>query len=136
MAESKSKTHEAVVAELPPDLPKENVGEGDPLSNMPTVKVSGSDTPDPDPRHAGPDKLGRPARDDPNAALRAARGVGPGLQDSEIINPAVWVDVAGSKEGRKASADAHVAEAELALERAKRRARAIEKGEPMDRDVP
>ena len=131
-----SKQHEAVVAELPPDLPKENVGEGDPLSNMPTVKVSDGDTPEPDPRHAGPEKLGRPARNDPNAALRNVRGVGPGLQDSEIINPAVWVDVAGSKEGRKASSEAHVKDAERELEAAKKRAKAIEKGEPLDRDIP
>jgi hypothetical protein len=53
-----SKKHEAVVAELPPDLPKENVGDGDPLSNMPSVKVADGDTPAPDPRHAGPEKLG------------------------------------------------------------------------------
>jgi hypothetical protein len=133
MADSK---HEAVVAELPPDLPKENVGDGDPLSNMPTVKVSSGDTPEPDPRHAGPEKLGRDAPADPNAALRAVRGVGPGLQDSEIIHPAVWPDVAGSKEAAKASAEAHVKDAERELDAAKRRAKRIEKGEPLDRDIP
>lgn len=28
---------------------------------------------------------------DPNAALREAQGRGPGLQDSEAVHPAVWV---------------------------------------------
>jgi hypothetical protein len=82
-------TQEAYVAELPPDLPSENVGAGDPKSNLPSVKVDASDV-EPDPRHAGPERLGRPKRNDPNAALRKARGVRPGLQDSEVINPAVW----------------------------------------------
>src|SRR4051794_32580815 len=102
MADSKS-TQETYVRELPADLPKENVGAGDPKSNLPSIKVDASDV-EPDPRHAGPEKLGRPKRDDPNAALRKVLGRRPGLQDSEVINPAVWVDE-DSESARKAAAD-------------------------------
>lgn len=133
MADKKN-MQEAVVRELPPDLPDENIGAGDPLSNLPSIKVDASDV-EPDPRHAGPDKLGRPARPDPNAALRKARGVGPGLQDSEIINPAVWVDQT-SDEARKAAADAYVADAERELDRAKATAKAVKAGDPQDREIP
>jgi hypothetical protein len=132
MADSK-KMQEAYVRELPPDLPEENVGAGDPKSNLPSVKVDASDV-EPDPRHAGPEKLGRPKRDDPNAALRKARGVGPGLQDSEVINPAVWVDE-DSESARKASADAHVEEAQRALDRAKEAAKAVKEGKPLPQEI-
>lgn len=133
MADSKS-TQEAVVAELPAGVPKENVGAGDPQSNLPSVKVDASDV-EPDPRHAGPDKLGRPKRDDPNAALRKAMGRRPGLQDSEVINPAVWVDTT-SDEARKAAADAHVEDAQAALDRAKETAKAVKAGDPLPQEIP
>jgi hypothetical protein len=132
MADKKS-TQETYVRELPPDLPDENVGDGDPKSNLPSIKVDASDV-EPDPRHAGPEKLGRPTRDDPNAALRKARGVGPGLQDSEVINPAVWVDE-DNEAARKSAADAHVEDARRELKRAEQRAEAVRKGEPLDREV-
>jgi hypothetical protein len=127
-------TQEAYVAELPPDLPSENVGAGDPKSNLPSVKVDASDV-EPDPRHAGPERLGRPKRNDPNAALRKARGVRPGLQDSEVINPAVWV-AEDSDSARKAAADAHVEDAQAALDQAKARAKAVRAGDPMDQEIP
>jgi hypothetical protein len=66
---------------------------------------------------------------DPNAALRKKMGVGPGLQDSEALRPAVWVDE-NSEEARKASADALEFDAQRALDRAKAEADAIRKGEP------
>lgn len=133
MAEGKN-TQEAYVRELPPDLPKENVGAGDPKSNLPSVKVDASDV-EPDPRHAGPEKLGRPKRNDPNAALRKARNVGPGLQDSEVINPAVWVDE-DSEAAKKASADAYVEDAQRALDRAKETAKKVKAGEPLGQEIP
>ena len=98
------------------------------------LRVSESDMPEPDPRHAGPEKLGREARFDPNAAMRAKRGVGPGLQDSEVLNPAVWVDE-DSEESRKAAADAAVQDAERHLEQVKERAKAVRKGEPLDQEI-
>lgn len=97
--------------------------------SMAVLSVSEADMPDADPLHAGPEKLGRPAPFDPNAALRAKRGVGPGLQDSEVINPAVWVDV-DSQAARDAAADAAILEAERNLERVKVQAEAVRKGEP------
>lgn len=94
------------------------------------LSVSQKDAADPDPRHAGPEKLGLSGVPfDPNAALRKKAGLRPGLQDSEALRPAVWVDE-NSDEARKASADALVADAEAALERAKAEADAIRKGEP------
>ena len=83
------------------------------------LKVSAGDTPEPDPRHAGPEKLGR----------------GPGLQDSEIINPAVWVDQ-DSDASRKAAAEAHVADAQRALDAAKDVAAQVKKGEPLLSEIP
>jgi hypothetical protein len=71
---------------------------------------------------------------DPNAAYRAKIGVGPGLQDSEARNPAVWVDVE-SDAARKASADAEVQRAQRELDRAKARADAVKKGEPLDQEI-
>lgn len=131
----KSNKQEAYVRDLPADLPEENVGEGDPKSNLPSMVVDASDV-EPDPRHAGPEKLGKDASKlaDPNAALRKARNVGPGLQDSEVIHPAVWV-AEDSEEARKASADAHVQEAERALERAKEAAKAVKEGKPLPQEV-
>lgn len=133
MADSKT-TQETYVRELPADLPKENVGDGDPKSNLPSIKVDASDV-EPDPRHAGPEKLGRDKRPDPNAALRKAMGKRPGLQDSEIINPAVWVDE-DSDNARKASADAHVEDAQAELDAAKERAKKVKAGEPLDQEIP
>lgn len=134
MADAK-KDAEAYVREVPADVPEENVGDGDPKSNLPSVKVSASDMPDPDPRHAGPEKVGA-SKDvfDPNAALRKARGVGPGLQDSEAIHPAVWVDE-DSDEARKSAAEAHVQDAQRALDRAKATADKVKKGEPLDQEI-
>jgi hypothetical protein len=100
-----------------------------------TLKVSASDMPEPDPLHAGPEKMGADKGVfDPNAALRNKMGVGPGLQDSEAKNPAVWVDE-DAETARKNAADAHVQDAERALKAAKDRAAAIRKGDPIDREV-
>ena len=71
---------------------------------------------------------------DPNAAYRNKLGVGPGLQDSEARNPAVWVDVE-SEEARKAAADAMVARAQRELDRAKAQAEAVKKGEPLAQEI-
>lgn len=120
---------EAVVRELPPDYPAKEAGQ-DPLSNLPTVKVSKSDMPAPDPLHAGPEAMGAPADVfDPNAALRNKQGYGPGLQDSEAKNPAVWTDVDSGK-ARSAQADKVEADAKRAYDRAKAKAEAVRKGEP------
>lgn len=129
------KEAEAVVRDVPADLPDKNVGDGDPQSNLPTVKVTQADMPPPDPLHAGPEALGIPGDVfDPNAALRNARGVGPGLQDSEAKNPAVWVDT-DPESARKAAADAEVQAAQRVLDRAKKRAESIRKGEPLDQET-
>lgn len=94
------------------------------------LSVDTSDKAEPDPLHAGPKRLGlKETPFDPNAALRKKAGRRPGLQDSEAKNPAVWVDE-NSDEARKASADALVADAEADLERAKKQADALRKGEP------
>jgi hypothetical protein len=95
------------------------------------LKVSGSEKVDAEPMH----KVAE-ASDvfDPNAAYRAKIGVGPGLQDSEARNPAVWVDVA-SDEARKASADAAVARAQRELDRVKNLADAVRKGEPLAQEI-
>jgi hypothetical protein len=98
------------------------------------LKVSSGDAAPPDPLHAGPEKLGRPERFDPNAALRNKMGVGPGLQDSEVINPAVWVDE-NSDAAREAAADSAVQNAERQLERVKRDADAVRKGEPLVQEI-
>lgn len=130
MADKKG-SEEARVAAFDRDAPAaDEVDE----AGQAVLRVSKGDMPAPDPRHAGPDKLGRPARFDPNAALRAKRGVGPGLQDSEVINPAVWVDV-DADQSRKAAADAHVQDAERQLQQAKDRSKAIRKGDPLDQEV-
>ncbi len=129
------KKQEAAVLSLPDDVPDENV-KGSDQHNLPVLVVSESDRAEPDPRHAGPEKLGAPADVfDPNAALRKARGVGPGLQDSEAKNPAVWVDQ-DSQEARDASAKYAVDEAQRALDRAKAAASAIKKGEPLAQELP
>lgn len=129
------KEAEAVVRDVPADLPDKNVGDGDPQSNLPTVKVTQADMPPPDPLHAGPEALGIPGDVfDPNAALRNKLGYGPGLQDSEAKNPAVWSQE-DSKEARDAAADAEVKRAERALARAKARAKAIRAGDPLDREA-
>lgn len=134
MADSKKVEAEAVVRDLPPEYPDKDAGT-DPQSNLPTVKVSASDMPAPEPTHAGPERVGADKNVfDPNAALRNKLGRGPGLQDSEAKNPAVWVDV-DSADARKAAADAHVQDAERALAAAKARAAAIKKGAPLDREV-
>ena len=100
------------------------------------LKVSAGDTPEPDARHAGPEKLGREAPAlEPNAAMRAKLGRGPGLQDSEIINPAVWVDQ-DTDASRKAAAEAHVADAQRALDAAKEVAAQVKKGEPLLSEIP
>lgn len=132
MAESKQKA-EAVVREVPAEYPDEP-GQ-DPQSNLPTVEVSASDMPAPDPLHAGPEAVGADKNVfDPNAALRNKMGMGPGLQDSEAKNPAVWVDLDSDK-ARKAAADAEVEQAERVLKRAKERAKAIRKGDPLDQET-
>lgn len=71
---------------------------------------------------------------DPNAAYRNKIGVGPGLQDSEARNPAVWVDN-DSDAARNAAADAEVQAAQRVLDRAQRRAEAIRAGDPLDNEA-
>jgi hypothetical protein len=71
---------------------------------------------------------------DPNAAYRAKIGVGPGLQDSEARNPAVWVDDS-SEASRAAGADAAVARAQRELDRVKAAADAVKKGEPLAQEI-
>jgi hypothetical protein len=95
------------------------------------LKVSGSEKVEAEPLH----KVAE-ASDvfDPNAAYRAKIGVGPGLQDSEARNPAVWVDT-DSKEAREASAAAAVKRAERELERVKANAEAVKKGEPLSQEI-
>jgi hypothetical protein len=72
---------------------------------------------------------------DPNAAYRAKLGFGPGLQDSEAKNPAVWVDqdVQASAE---AGAAANVARAQRELDRAKALEESVKKGEPLTQEIP
>jgi hypothetical protein len=71
---------------------------------------------------------------DPNAAYRAKIGVGPGLQDSEARNPAVWVDT-DSDEAAAASADAAVKRAQRELDKAKAQAKAVKAGEPLAQEI-
>jgi hypothetical protein len=128
---AKEKTHEALVRTPAPGEDAEPNGE----SSLYRVSVSEGDMPDPEPSHAGPEKLGL-ANDpfDPNAARRNKLGLAPGLQDSEAKNPAVWVDER-SEDARKSAADAHVQDAERKLAAAKERAKAIRKGDPIDQEV-
>jgi hypothetical protein len=124
MAKNDQEAH--VRGAAPPELDDAEVDE----HGLTVLKVSQSDAADPDLRHAGPKKLGLDKTPfDPNAALRKKMGVGPGLQDSEALRPAVWVDQ-DSDEARKASADALEADAQRAFDRAKAEADAIRKGEP------
>lgn len=51
---------------------------------------SGAAMPPVEPGHKGYELIGGESIFDPNAALRHAQGRGPGLQDSEIKNPAYW----------------------------------------------
>lgn len=70
-----------------------------------------------------PDELGHKGAElnagltpfDPNAARRFAEGRGPGLMDSERINPAHWVQPVSAV----AALEAEVTESERALKRAK-----------------
>lgn len=71
---------------------------------------------------------------DPNAAYRAKLGFGPGLQDSEARNPAVWVDL-DSEAARQAGADAAVKRAEQELERVKAAAEAVKNGDPLVQEL-
>lgn len=124
MAEKKTEA-EAVVRSVPEEYPDKEVGQ-DPLSSLPTVKVSAGDMPDAEPHHAIAEKSDV---FDPNAALRGKLGYGPGLQDSEANQPAVWTDVDLDK-SRKAAAEKIRQDAERAAKRAEARAKAIEKGDP------
>jgi hypothetical protein len=116
---------EAVVRELPEGYPEKEAG-SDPQSNLPTVKVSKGDMPDAEPHHTLAEKSDV---FDPNAALRNKLGIGPGLQDSEAKNPAVWSDV-GLEGYAKSEADKMEKDAKRAYDRAKARAEALRKGEP------
>lgn len=124
MANTKGETAEAVVRELPPDYPEKDAGV-DPQSNLPTVKVTAADVPAAEAHHKIAEKSDA---FDPNAALRNKLGYGPGLQDSEANQPAVWADVDADKT-RQAAADKVEQDAERAAKRAKARAAAIRKGE-------
>lgn len=95
------------------------------------LKVSAGDKADAEPGHVVAE-----ASDvfDPNAAYRNKIGVGPGLQDSEARNPAVWVDDS-SDQARDAGADAAVSRAQRALDAAKARAAQIKKGGPLDQEI-
>jgi hypothetical protein len=131
MASNKKTDQEAHVRGTPPpelDADRDEHG-------LAVLEVSQGDMPEPDPLHAGPEKLGADRNVfDPNAALRNKMGVGPGLQDSEAKNPAVWVDM-DAEASRNAAADAHVQDAERAVKAARKRAEAVRKGEPLDREV-
>lgn len=123
--------HQALVRSPAPGEDAELDGD----TNLYRVTVSESDMPDAEPTHAGPEKLGVPADTfDPNAARRNKLGQGPGLQDSEAKNPAVWVDE-NNEAAREAAADAAVQEAERQLKAAKERAANIRKGAPIDQEV-
>ncbi len=120
---AKSESKEAVVRELPEGYDPKDAGE-DPLSNLPTVKVDASDMPDAEPFHTIAEKSDV---FDPNAALRNKLGNGPGLQDSEAKNPAVWNDVDADKY-RQVAADKIEADAKRAYDKAKKEADALRKG--------
>jgi len=125
MAEKKGETAEAVVRVLPEGYPEKEAGQ-DPQSSLPTVKVSAGDMPDAEPLHSIAEKSDV---FDPNAALRNKLGIGPGLQDSEAKNPAVWVDVDAQKVA-DAAASKMEKDAQRAYDRAKSRAEALRNGEP------
>lgn len=128
MADSKDKAS-AAVRDLPAEYPDEP-GSSD-QHNLPIVEVDSGDMPDAEPLHT---LAAKSDVFDPNAALRNKLGYGPGLQDSEAKNPAVWSQE-DSKEARDAAADAEVKRAERALARAKARAKAIRAGDPLDREA-
>jgi hypothetical protein len=122
---SKGAEHEAHVRGVAPaEVPDDNKDVDE--HGLTVLKVSEGDMPDAEPLHKIAEA--NPAFD-PNAALRGAMGVGPGLQDSEAKDPAVWVDQ-DSEAARKAGADAAVARAERELERVKNAAKAAKKGDP------
>lgn len=125
---AKATEHEAHVSGPPPaEDPDKEVDE----HGLAVLRVSESDMPDAEPLH----KLAEKSDVfDPNAAYRNKLGFGPGLQDSEAKNPAVWVDVE-SDAARAASADAHVKRAQQELDRAKNRAKAIKSGDPLDQEI-
>lgn len=124
MAKNDMEAH--VRGAAPPELKDAELDE----HGLTVLKVSQKDAAEPDPRHAGPEKLGLQGTPfDPNAALRKKMGVGPGLQDSEALRPAVWVDE-NSDAARKASADALEFDAQRAFDRAKAEADALRKDEP------
>lgn len=116
---------EAVVREIPDGYPEKESGT-DPLSNLPTVKVDAGDMPEAEAHHALAEKADV---FDPNAALRNKVNVGPGLQDSEAIHPAVWVDV-DAQRSAQAAADKIEKDAKRAYDRAKARAKAVREGAP------
>lgn len=128
MAESKKSEHVAKVSGAHPaeDPDKEFDEHG-----LAVLKVSEGQKVEAEPNH----KVAE-ASDvfDPNAAYRAKIGVGPGLQDSEARNPAVWVDDS-SEASRAAGAEAAVARAQRELDRAKAQADAVKKGEPLVQEI-
>lgn len=127
MAE-KSKEHVALVSGAHPaeDPDKEFDEHG-----LAKLTVSESDMPGAEPNH----KVAE-ASDvfDPNAAYRNKLGLGPGLQDSEARNPAVWVDQ-DSQAAAEAGAEAAVKAAQRELDRAKAQAAAVKKGEPLVQEI-
>jgi hypothetical protein len=127
MAEKKSEHVAKVAGAHPVEDPDKEFDE----HGLAVLKVSEGDKTPAEPLHKVAEKSDV---FDPNAAYRAKIGVGPGLQDSEARNPAVWVDVE-SDEARKASADAAVARAQRELDRAKAQADAVKKGEPLDQEI-
>lgn len=126
MAEKKAE-HEAHVRGPGPAGVDSGVDE----HGLTVLSVSESDMPAAEPMHKFAE-----ASDafDPNAALRNKAGVGPGLQDSEALRPAAWVD-SESDAARAAAADAEVAAAQRLLDRAKARAKAVKAGEPLDQEL-
>jgi hypothetical protein len=112
---------------LPPEDPDKEVDE----HGLSVMRVSAGDKAEAEPGHV---IAARSDVFDPNAAYRNKLGFGPGLQDSEANNPAVWVDE-NSEEARKASADAAVKRAEQELERVKANAEAVKKGEPLSQEI-
>jgi hypothetical protein len=123
MADNKQEAH---IRGEPPEGVDAEVDE----HGLTVLKVDESDKADPDPLHAGPKRLGlKDVPFDPNAAMRKKAGQRPGLQDSEALHPAVWVDE-DSDQARKAWADHLVEDAEANLEKAKAEAKAYRKGEP------
>lgn len=128
MAEQKKGEHTALVSgPHPAEDPDKDFDE----HGLAILRVSESDKAPAEPLHtiaAAFDGF------DPNAAYRNKIGVGPGLQDSEARNPAVWVDHE-SDAARKASADGAVARAQRELDRVKAAADAVKKGEPLAQEL-